>query len=241
MNTSAIFERKELKFMLTEEQRAAVEAAFAGRMDQDPHGESTICNVYYDTPDVRLIRTSLEKPVYKEKLRLRSYGPAAPEDSVFLELKKKYKGVVYKRSVSVPVSAAEAYYAGEEPLPELGQIGREIEYFRRFYGTLIPAVYLCYDRTAFYAKDDHDFRVTFDRNIGWRREAVRLTAPAGGRPILPKGMSLMEVKAAGAIPLWLVEALSRARVRQTTFSKYGEAYKTILAESRERMGGIVNV
>ncbi len=242
MNTNAIFERRELKFLVSAEQREALERAFDEYMIPDPHGESTICNVYYDTEDYRLIRASLEKPVYKEKLRLRSYGPAAPGDAVFLELKKKYKGVVYKRRVSLPLETAEDYFAGRGQLPDLGQIGREIEYFHRFYGVLRPMVYLCYDRTAYYARDDHDLRVTFDRNIGWRQEAVRLAAPAGGRRLLAPDMSLMEIKAAAAIPLWLVALLSRYGIRQATFSKYGEAYKTIRAEERrEALGGIVNV
>ncbi len=237
-----IFQRHELKFLVTEEQRSRLEAAFADRMVPDPHGESTVCNVYYDTPDFRLIRTSLQKPVYKEKLRLRSYGPAAPEDEVFLELKKKYKGIVYKRRVSLPLRAAEDYFAGRAPLPDPGQISREIEYFHRFYGTLLPALYLCYDRTAFFSRESTDLRVTFDRNICWRREGVTLSSPAGGRQILPAGHSLLEIKAAAAIPLWLVELLSRFGIRQTSSSKYGEAYKTILAGTRrENCGGIAYV
>lgn len=237
-----IFQRHELKFLVTGEQRASLETAFAERMVPDPHGESTICNVYYDTPDYRLIRTSLEKPVYKEKLRLRSYGPAGPEDPVFLELKKKYKGIVYKRRVSLPLRSAEDYFTGRAPLPELGQIGREIEYFNRFYGTLRPALYLCYDRSAFFSRESADLRVTFDRNISWRQESVTLSSPAGGRQILPPGASLMEIKAAAAIPMWLVELLSRLEIRQTSFSKYGEAYKTILsAQRRNDIGGIANV
>ena len=237
-----IFQRRELKFLLTGEQRAALEAAFADRMVPDPHGESTICNIYYDTPDYRLIRTSLEKPVYKEKLRIRSYGPAAPEQEVFLELKKKYKGIVYKRRVSLPLRAAEDYFAGRAPLPELGQIGREIEYFNQYYGGLVPALYLCYDRTAFFSRETTDLRVTFDRAISWRQEGLTLASPAGGRQVLPKGASLMEIKAADAIPLWLVELLSRYSIRQTSFSKYGEAYKTILQRTRqEQLGGIAYV
>ncbi|MBR6207936.1 MAG: polyphosphate polymerase domain-containing protein [Oscillospiraceae bacterium] len=239
---NSIFQRHELKYLVTETQRARLEEAFESCMVPDPHGESTICNVYYDTPDFRLIRASLEKPIYKEKLRLRSYGCAAPEDTVFLELKKKYKGIVYKRRVSVPCRAAEDYFAGRAPLPDCGQIGREIDYFKRFYGSLYPAVYLCYDRTAYYARESTDLRVTFDRNIAWRQQAVRLTAPTGGRQILAPGWSLMEVKAADAIPLWLAEWISAQGIRQSSFSKYGEAYKTILAETRrEMLGGIVNV
>jgi hypothetical protein len=103
-------------------------------------------------------------------------------------------------------------------------------------------VYLCYDRCAFFSREKRDLRVTFDRRICYRREAVRLTSPAGGREILQKGQSLMEIKAAQAIPLWLVELLNRNGIRQTSFSKYGEAYKTILTDARlVNHGGICYV
>lgn len=87
------FERRELKYRITDAQRAALEAAFGARMVPDEYGESTICNIYYDTADYRLIRASLEKPAYKEKLRLRSYGVTKPGGEVFLELKKKYRAL----------------------------------------------------------------------------------------------------------------------------------------------------
>ncbi len=226
----SIFQRHELKYRIDDARRAALEEVFAERMIPDPHGESTICNVYFDTPDFRLIRTSLDKPVYKEKLRLRSYGPAAADSQVFLELKKKYDGVVYKRRIALTAQAAEDWSAGIAPLPEDSQIGREIDYFRAFYRALQPALYLSYDRCAFFSAESRDLRVTFDRHIAWRREGLRLTAPAGGRELLEPGWSLLEIKAADAIPFWLVQTLSRYSVRQTSFSKYGEAYRTILAE-----------
>ena len=207
-----IFQRREIKFLVDSRQRAFLEQAFRGRMVMDPHGESTICNIYYDTPDYRLIRASLEKPVYKEKLRMRSYGRAREEDPVFLELKKKYAGVVYKRRILLPQRDAAAFMAGRAPLPQPSQIGRELDYCRIFYRDLQPAVYLCYDRSPWYASDDPDFRATFDKTL-----------------LLP-GQSLFEVKTAQAIPLWLVEALDKAQVRQASFSKYGEAYKTISSE-----------
>ena len=112
------FERRELKYRITDSQRAALEAAFGARMVPDEHGESTICNIYYDTADYRLIRASLEKPAYKEKLRLRSYGVTEPGGEVFLELKKKYKGIVYKRRITLPEDAAGEFIAGRAPLPE---------------------------------------------------------------------------------------------------------------------------
>lgn len=231
------FERRELKYRITDAQRAALEAAFDARMVPDEHGESTICNIYYDTADYRLIRTSLEKPAYKEKLRLRSYGVTEPGGEVFLELKKKYKGIVYKRRITLPEDAAGEFIAGRAPLGEHGQIGREIEYFTAFYAPLLPAVHLSYERSAWFSREDRDLRITFDKNIRFRQEDVSLTLPAGGRRILPEGESLMEIKAAAALPLWLVSELDTLGIFQSTFSKYGEAYKAILAGAQKTFGG----
>lgn len=231
------FERRELKYRITDAQRAALEAAFGARMVPDEHGESTICNIYYDTADYRLIRASLEKPAYKEKLRLRSYGVTEPGGEVFLELKKKYKGIVYKRRITLPEDAAGEFIAGRAPLGEHGQIGREIEYFTAFYAPLLPAVHLSYERSAWFSREDRDLRITFDKNIRFRQEDVSLTLPAGGRRILPEGESLMEIKAAAALPLWLVSELDTLGIYQSTFSKYGEAYKAILAGAEKTFGG----
>ena len=231
------FERRELKYRITDAQRAALEAAFGARMVPDEHGESTICNIYYDTADYRLIRASLEKPAYKEKLRLRSYGVTEPGGEVFLELKKKYKGIVYKRRITLPEDAAGDFIAGRAPLGEHGQIGREIEYFTAFYAPLLPSVHLSYERSAWFSREDRDLRITFDKNIRFRQEDVSLTLPAGGRRILPEGESLMEIKAAAAIPLWLVSELDTLGIYQSTFSKYGEAYKAILAGAQKTFGG----
>lgn len=231
------FERRELKYRITDAQRAALEAAFGARMVPDEHGESTICNIYYDTADYRLIRASLEKPAYKEKLRLRSYGVTEPGGEVFLELKKKYKGIVYKRRITPPEDAAGEFIAGRAPLGEHGQIGREIEYFTAFYAPLLPAVHLSYERSAWFSREDRDLRITFDKNIRFRQEDVSLTLPAGGRRILPEGESLMEIKAAAALPLWLVSELDTLGIYQSTFSKYGEAYKAILAGAQKTFGG----
>ena len=228
-----IFQRHEIKYMLDSRQRALLEQAFLGRMLPDPHGESCICNLYYDTPDYRLVRESLERPIYKEKLRLRSYGPVRPEEKVFLELKKKYKGVVYKRRIDLADDRAEAYMDGLAPLPYDSQIGREIDYFRRFYAGLEPAVYLCYDRSPWYCAEDENLRATFDKNIRWRQEDMTLTAPSGGEALLLPHQSLFEIKTAGAIPLWLVEALDRSGAKKLSFSKYGEAYKIF---GKERLG-----
>lgn len=238
---NSVFQRHEVKFLVTQAQRKRLLSEIGGRLIPDIHGESTICNIYYDTPDFRLIRRSLEKPNYKEKVRLRSYGPVGPEDTVFLELKKKYDGVVYKRRISISEAQATAYMEHQLELPQNSQIGREIDYCCKFYQSLSPQVYLCYDRTAFYAVEDSELRITFDQNIRWRRDRLSLQACPGGREILQPGTSLMEIKTATAMPMWLVEALNREHIRQASFSKYGQAYMTMLQENLEESRGIYYV
>ena len=225
-----VFRRRELKFLLNETQCQAVQAALHRRMEPDPYGLSTICNLYYDTPDYRLIRHSLDHPVYKEKLRLRCYGLAQPGADVFLELKKKYKGVVYKRRIKVTEQEAVSFMDRAGHLQKQNQISREILYFRDFYQTLQARVYLCYDREAWYDPVDKGFRMTLDRNIRYRTTDLSLSAPFGGRELLKPGQILLEVKAEGAVPLWLVELLTREHIHKQSFSKYGRAYEQMLTE-----------
>ena len=244
-----VFSRHEIKYMITDEQRREVLKGIKDRMIPDPHGLSTICNVYYDTPDYRLIRRSLEKPEYKEKIRLRSYGTPKEDTIVFLELKKKCKGVVYKRRIELAEGDAEKYMAGKMDAVELmnsitnesdPQIVKEIDYFKTYYGSLKPSVYLSYDRCAYFSEEDESLRITFDKNIRWRKEDVRLTDGTGGEALLEENTSLMEIKTATALPIWLVEVLSKANIRPSSFSKYGRAYQSILTkelkERRERLG-----
>lgn len=215
------FKRYEIKYLLDGRQYAAVRRAMEGRTVGDEYGRSTICNVYYDTPDHRIIRRSLEKPPYKEKMRLRSYGTPRGDTKVFLELKKKYDSVVYKRRADMTYDAAMKFI--EQPLP-YSQITREIAYFMEFYGTLYPAMFISYAREAFFGTDDRDLRITFDTDILWRAEDVGLAAGVYGSPILAPGTVLMELKIARAVPLWLSAALAREKIYPTSFSKYGMAY-----------------
>ncbi|MBQ8924840.1 MAG: polyphosphate polymerase domain-containing protein [Clostridia bacterium] len=243
MGVTNVFARKELKYRLTASQDRFLREALAPYVRPDRYGESTICNIYYDTPDFRLIRKSIEKPVYKEKLRLRSYGPAGPDDNTFLELKKKYKGIVYKRRICLSERDAMNYLNGTSPLPEDSQIAKELDWFLASYGNLQPAVYLDYDRTAFYAKDDPDLRITFDRNIHFRTDDLSLQSLPGGRFVIRPGESIMEIKADGAMPLWLTALLTQANAQRTPFSKYGTAYNILLEESTQqsyRSGGILS-
>lgn len=225
-----VFCRRELKFLLNDAQCRAVQEAIHRRMEPDCHGLNTICNLYYDTPDFRLIRHSLEHPIYKEKLRLRCYGMATADADIYLELKKKYRGVVYKRRVKVAETEAMGFMNRSCDLHKENQITREILYFRDFYKNLHPQVYICYDREAWYDALDRGFRVTLDRNIRYRTADLSLSSPFGGREILKPGQTLLEVKAEGAVPMWLVELLNREQIRKQSFSKYGQAYEQMLRE-----------
>lgn len=228
MAYQSIFKRYELKYLLTADQKAAVLAAMAPHMAPDRYGCTTIRNIYFDTDNYRLIRRSLDRPLYKEKLRLRSYRPADDDTPVFVELKKKYNGIVYKRRVSMELSRALDWLEGRQHCPEDTQIIREIDSFMAFYETLRPTVFLSYDRVAYYCEALPDFRVTFDENILCRREDICLNAGIYGTPLLPAGMTLMEIKCAGGVPLWMTKILTQQRIFKTSYSKYGTAYRQMI-------------
>lgn len=225
-----VFRRRELKFLIDQPQRQALQRLLEEKMVPDKYGRSTICNLYYDTPDYRLIRRSLEKPIYKEKLRLRSYGRISPGVDVFLEMKKKYKGIVYKRRIRVTQEQAVAFMERRGELPKDSQIARELAYFRDFYADLAPRVYLSYEREAWYDPLDGGFRMTLDQNIRYRTTDLDLASPIDGRVLLPPELSLLEVKASGGIPMWLTEHLSSQKILKQSFSKYGNAYLEMLEE-----------
>lgn len=224
-----VFQRYEIKYLLTGKQREKIMAAMKPYMALDAYGHSTIRNIYYDTDTYRLIRTSLEKPVYKEKLRVRSYRLAGPEDEVFVELKKKYDSVVYKRRIGIPQRCAAEYLAGRAQPPVKNQITDEIAYFLQFYKTLKPKVFLSYEREAYFTIEPSEFRVTFDENILWRETDLSLRKGIYGEAILEPGQVLMEIKTAGNLPFWMVRVLSEEKIRKTSFSKYGSAYEMIMA------------
>lgn len=221
----SIFQRTEIKFLITNEQKNKLMQLFDGKMTEDKYGKSTICNIYYDTPSYLLIRRSIEKPIYKEKLRLRSYGTPNDETTVFIELKKKYRSVVYKRRISTTFSEAEAYLSSKDKHSDT-QIGKEIDYMFTLYDSLSPKVFISYEREAFYSLTDPDLRMTFDTNILWRDTELSLRSGVYGTPLLPSETVLLEVKSARELPLWLVSFLSENRIFKTSFSKYGNVYIT---------------
>ena len=228
MAYQAVFKRFEKKFMLTREQKAELLKVMEGHMKLDKFGHSTIRNIYFDTPDYLLIRRSIEKPNYKEKLRIRSYKKATPDSETFVEIKKKYDKIVYKRRISLPEKEAMDWIAGERECSKECQITNEIEFFLERYENLRPAVFLTYEREAYYCEERSDFRVTFDENILARTENISLEEDPYGTSLLPEGTVLMELKCAGGYPMWMVKFLSEHKIYKTSFSKYGTAYKTMI-------------
>ena len=226
-----VFKRYELKYMLTGEQKDRVVKALQPYMSMDKYGRTTIRNIYFDTPDYILARHSIAKPDFKEKLRVRTYSQVVSDENVFVELKRKFDHVVYKRRVSIPEKAAMEWTSGAKAYGHsdrnTNQLCSEINYFLDYYKDLQPVMFLSYEREAYKMNpglDDQDFRVTFDENILCRDHDLSLKSGVYGTPILDDGKVLMELKCSGGIPLWMVKILSEEKLYKTSFSKYGNAY-----------------
>lgn len=235
-----VFNRYEHKYILDNAAYTHILSVLDAHMELDAyniaHKPYTIANLYYDTPDDRLIRTSLAKPSYKEKLRLRSYGVPDERAKVYLEIKKKYKGLVNKRRTTLRLPEAYAFTeTGRMPecKPYMNeQVMREIEYFLKIYD-LSPKVYLAYDRVAYFERDNRDLRISFDTNIRARRTELRLEAGDHGEPLLEEGLYLMEIKTASAKPLWLTSTLTACGAVRQSFSKYGTEYTRSLQRKEQ--------
>ena len=220
----SIFKRREMKFMLSPDKYSEFRKLISPYMSEDSYGLHTICSIYFDTDDNRIIRTSLEKPEYKEKLRLRSYGiPRSGSQTVFLELKKKYKKIVYKRRIQTTLDKANGYIRTGR-LDDSSQIFSEIDYFRKFYNAY-PKLFVGYDRIAMFGKEDPELRMTFDFRIRCRRENLDLKCGDHGTYIIPDGYALLEIKIAKAMPIWLSDILTQLDIYPVSFSKYGTFYK----------------
>ncbi|MBQ2252476.1 MAG: polyphosphate polymerase domain-containing protein [Clostridia bacterium] len=200
----------------------------SSRLKPDAYGKTTVRNLYFDNDSYFLIRRSLEKPRFKEKIRLRSYALPKAEDLVFVELKRKFDSVVYKRRVSAKQAEAIRWLTGGASRAEDSQISREVDAFLSCYGPLAPTVFLSYDRQAYLGLDDPDFRVTFDENILAQRTNLALDSPVFGEDLLDGRWVLMELKTSAALPLWMCELLSRYGLYKTSFSKYGTAYQKLI-------------
>lgn len=235
-----VFNRYEVKYLMDSDTFEKIQRQLIEYMELDEYNKKhpfyTISNIYYDTLDNHLIRNSLSKPKYKEKLRLRAYGVPSVEDKVYLEIKKKFNGIVNKRRTKLVLDEAyEFVETGDKP--ELKsymnkQVLNEIDYLIKLYNP-VPKLYLAYDRKAFFGINNRDLRVTFDTNIRSRREELRLEAGDYGRYLLPEDIWLMEVKAEKTIPIWLSRMLSKHKLYKTSFSKYGTEYKNMILDNIE--------
>ena len=225
-----VFRRIEKKYIVDEPTYEKLIKKLDGHFVKDRYYKSTICNIYYDTPSHQLVRNSIEKPVYKEKLRVRSYGVPNDEDMVFVELKKKYKGVVYKRRIEMTLAQTRDFFAGKDVPHDNPQIENELKYFLKFYEGIAPAMYLSYDRLAYCGAEDPSLRLTFDTHILYREEQKELDKGIWGKELLPAGMRVMEIKIPNAMPLWLSAILDKLEIYPASFSKYGTAYLNEFSE-----------
>lgn len=240
------FARKEIKFLLDMKQYENLMETLQVYMNPDKFcvggREYGIYNIYYDTPDDYLIRESLSKPYYKEKIRLRSYySPTSPDDMVFLEIKKKIGGIVTKRRVSMTLAESDEYFRSrKKPQSKkyiTEQVFRELDVFLDMY-PVSPKQYISYQREAFFGKDDKDFRLTFDRKLTERRYDLGLDYESYGNYIIRADQHLMEVKVGHAVPEWLIAKLSELGIYKTSFSKYGKAYENFVKAGIEERRNI---
>ena len=228
-----VFARVEKKFLISEQQERDITCRLESRgFSFVDFGNSLVQSIYFDTPDDLLIRRSLERPNYKEKIRLRAYGIADRNSTVFMEIKKKYQKTVFKRRTALPLSEAlEAVRKGQLPA-SCGQIGEELTWcFQRY--RLMPKMAILYNRQAFVQPGTDTLRVTFDRSIRFRREPLDVTFPAFGTMLLPDDRVLMEVKIPGTYPLWLIRMIEETGAQGTHLSKYGLAYQKTMVDDRK--------
>lgn len=217
------FKRYEKKYLLSPDQYRLMVKGMSKYMKPDKYWQYTICNIYYDTDTYQLIRNSLDKPVYKEKLRMRSYGVPKEDDNVFVEIKKKFDGVVYKRRVTMNVDSAVKYINENISSKDDGQIYREIDWFMRCYHPK-PKVFIAYDREEYAGVEEPAMRITFDTKLRWRDTDLDLRAGDYGEPLLPPDKILMEIKIPGVAPIWLARLLSEIGAFPNSYSKYGACY-----------------
>lgn len=230
-----VFMRSEIKYLLEKEQYEKIRKYLDSIARVDEYGLSRINNIYFDTPDYRLIRTSMEKPVYKEKLRLRTYGETGDDTNSFIEIKKKYNGVVYKRRISGRYADNYGYLTGCGTQIEKSQIAGEIDQTLKLYQNLRPAMSVCYDRVAMVGIENPGLRITFDSHITYNDSCRDLREEKGGKPLLAEGQYLMEIKVENGFPMELAQKLSEFSIFPVSFSKYGLGYKDMIqakAQSR---------
>lgn len=188
----------------------------------DVYPKYAICNIYFDNDLNESIINSLEKPIYKEKVRIRSYGVIDKNGYLYLELKKKYKEIVGKRRIKLTLLELNKYLNNELELNN--QIFKEIDYVIK-HNKFKPKLFVVYDRKSFVSIDNENLRITFDSNLRSRRDNLTLDYNDLGTQFFKDDIYIMEIKTLDSIPLWLSTILSELNIYPASFSKYGEIYK----------------
>ncbi len=228
-----VFKRTETKYLLSEDQFKKLMEIIEPYLRKDQYFKGTNCSIYFDTEDLYLAIHSVEKPLYKEKIRLRSYGVPKLDDIVFLEIKKKFDGIGSKRRLPIKLSDFYRFLETRKLKTENEVIKNELgTCFKRY--RLKPALYLAYDRTSYCAKDNPTFRVTFDHNVRSRTTDLKLEVGDHGQPYFKTPTIVMEVKALDAYPLWFVRALSKNKLYPASFSKYGRVIEKVIYKQEKQ-------
>lgn len=235
-----VFKRVEKKYMFTREKYNDLMKRLDGKLDANEFPNSSILNIYFDTQNYDLAIKSIQKPIYKEKIRLRSYNVPNENSKLFLELKRKYKGVVGKRRIGISKAQLEEYLKkGTISDIENKQIFEEIDYaFKRY--NVVPKIMVAYDRESYYLKENHDIRITFDFNLRSRTDDLDLFLGDAGKKFFDEDICILEIKSCESVPIWLAKILNELEIYPTSFSKYGEIYKKMVLKSRQNKTYSIN-
>ena len=223
-----VFRRYEEKYLLCEDDKNKLFAEISKYLEKDEYFESKICSIYFDNQNNDLIINSLEKPIYKDKVRLRSYGIPSLDDYVFLEIKNKYKGITGKRRIKIKLKDFNNYL-NNNFIDNNSQIMKEIDYLFKYYN-LKPNMFIGYDRLSYKGISDNYLRITLDSNLRGRYNNLYLEYGDVGEKYFKDNYYIMEIKTLGAIPLWLTRSLNKLKIYPTSFSKYGNLYKKYCKE-----------
>lgn len=222
MNTSnCIFQRIEEKYFLNKKTKEKFFKNIKKYIAKDKYYESKILSIYFDNDNKDIVRRSLDKPIYKDKIRLRSYGIPSLNSDVFLEIKNKYEGVTGKRRVILKLSEFYDYFYNNKISDN--QIMKEIDYLFKYYD-LKPNCFVGYDRISFVGKNDLGLRITVDSNLIGRTNDLKLESGSYGNKYFDEDIFIMEIKTLNSMPLWLTKELANLEIFPISFSKYGEIY-----------------
>lgn len=222
-----VFNRVEQKYIITVEEKKLLMEKINKHIKKDMYYDSLISNIYFDDSNNRLIINSLDKPLYKEKVRVRSYDIPNLDSNVFFEIKNKYKGVVGKRRIKIKLQDFYDYLEGN--IDPDSQIMKELDYLFKYYN-LKPAIFIAYHRFSYRGIDDENLRITFDNDLVSRRDNLKLEKGIFGEKYFKNNETIMEIKTLNGYPLWLVRALSELKIYPRSFSKYGSIYEREVKE-----------